>query len=269
MSDQALGSSAKYAVPFRVKTVTFDAPWEWLSSGWADLWKKPTISLMFGAAVSAAAFCLLYGLFQFGWQSLILVLAGGFMLVGPLLAVGLYDMSRRYQLGEPVTMASATTAAFHARGQLIFLGLILAFVFLAWIRIAVLLFMLFIGTSGLPPPSEFIPTLLFTPHGLGLLVVGTAVGAALAALVFAISVVSVPLVLVHRADAIQAVVTSVRAVLENWKVMVFWAVLIAGFVTVGIATLFIGLVFVFPLIGHASWYAFRDLVEAKIGPETV
>lgn len=263
MSEQVIGRDAvRHAAP-KIREVPFDAPWDWLAAGWADMWRQPALSLAYGVAAAAAAVMLLTGLFQFGWQSLILVFAGGFMLVGPVLAVGLYEISRRYENGEKVSAGQAIGAGFKARGQLLFLGLILAFVFFAWIRIAVLMFMLFIGSGGLPPVSEFIPTLLFTGEGLGLLVTGTAVGAALAALVFAISAVSVPLLLVQRVDAVQAVFTSLEAVTVNWQAMALWAALIAGFVVLGLASLFVGLVFVFPLVGHATWHAFRAMVDTS------
>lgn len=261
MSDLSTATSVGTAHRERIRSVAQDAPWSWLSAGWGDLWRRPALSLGFGGAMSLAAGVLFLGLFWFGWQSLILVLAGGFMLVGPLLAVGLYEMSRRYENDEQVTVSSTLLAAANAKGQLLFLGLIFAFVFFAWIRIAFLLFMLFIGVGGFPPASEFMSTLLFTPHGLGLLVTGTAVGAALAALVFAISVISVPYLLIERADAIRAIALSFEAIRTNPRAMVLWAVLIAALIGFGIATFFVGLALIFPLIGHATWHAFRALVE--------
>jgi uncharacterized membrane protein len=106
-----------------------------------------------------------------------------------------------------------------------------------------------------------VPTLLFTPHGLGLLVAGTVVGSILAAGVFAISVISVPLLMTRRTDAITAIRASLVAVAMNPKPLALWAALIAGFMALGIATLYAGLVVAFPLIGHATWHAYRDLVR--------
>jgi uncharacterized membrane protein len=126
--------------------------------------------------------------------------------------------------------------------------------------------MLFLGSKPLPPASEFVPTLLFTAHGLGLLVTGTIVGGALAALTFSISVISVPLLMTRRIDAVSAIAASLRAVRVNWQPMALWAALIAGFIALGIATVFVGLVIAFPLIGHATWHAFRDVV--RNGPDS-
>jgi uncharacterized membrane protein len=243
-----------------VRLVAFDAPWDWLGAGWRDLWEAPAIGLTYGAAFSLGAVFLAAGLLQFGMQSLILALAGGFLLLGPLLGVGLYDVSRRLERGDAPSLSASLMAGFAAPGQLGFCGAVLGFLFFAWLQIAFLLFMMFLGSRGLPPAAEFLPTLLFTPHGLGLLVVGTAVGALLALAVFSIAVVSVPLMLVRRIDAITAMSVSIQAVIRNPKPMLLWAALIAAFMALGLATMAVGLVVAFPLIGHATWHAFRDVV---------
>ncbi len=245
-----------------IKTAPFDAPWDWLAAGWRDLWTVPHISLVYGAAFSIGAVVMLFGFITFGMQSIMMVLSAGFMLVGPLVAVGLYEASRKIEKGEQVTLSDVALAGFRAPGQLGFLGAILVFAFFVWVQLALLLFMLFMGAgSTFPTAREFVPTLLFTPHGLALLVVGTAVGAALAAVVFSISAISVPLLMTRRLDAVTAIHASVVAVRKNPKPMMLWAVLIAGFIACGVATLLVGLVVAFPLIGHATWHAYRDLVQ--------
>ncbi|MEO1283035.1 MAG: DUF2189 domain-containing protein [Pseudomonadota bacterium] len=264
MSNQATTTDdgpAASTAPIKVNHVPFDAPWVWLDAGWKDLWENPKVSLGFGAAVSAAAFVILVGLTQLGWESMILVLAGGFLIIAPFIAVGLYDTSRRIKAGEETSLNLALTAGFRAKGQLIFMGAILLLIYLAWVRVALLLFALFLGDLTLPPASEFIPTLLFTPHGLGLLVVGTAVGAVFAALVFVITAVAVPMLLTRNVDAFTAMSHSIAAVRQNPKPMALWAVLIAGFIVLGIATLFFGVIFAFPLIAHATWHAYDAIIS--------
>lgn len=254
-----IGSSS--GLPVAIARVPFDAPWLWLAAGWRDLWLKPGVSIVYGLVFALLAIALTISLSVAHLQALVLPLAGGFVLIGPLAAVGLYDMSRAIEAGRPVTWGSVLTAYTRAKGQLSFFGAMLAFAFYIWLQLALLLFMLFWGNNSIPPPSTFIPTLLFSTHGLALLVVGTAVGGLLAAAVFAISVISVPLLLTHQLDAVTAVRTSLAAIAANPKPLALWAVLIAGFMALGIATLSAGLVVAFPLIGHATWHAYRALVR--------
>ncbi len=263
MASTMTGTRAASAIAgVTVEQVPFDAPWSWLASGWRDMWAVPRVSLAYGVLFALLSLALTLGLTVAGLQSLVLALAGGFLLIGPIAAVGLYEASRRLEAGRSVELGAVVRAGLDAPGQLGFFGAILAFAFFVWLQLALLLFMLFLGSSGLPPPSEFVPTLLFTLRGLGLLVTGTAVGCVLAFAVFSISVISVPLLMTRRADAVTAIASSLAAVLLNPKPMALWAALIAGFVVLGIATLYVGLIFAFPLIGHATWHAYRDLVRA-------
>lgn len=255
----ASASGPARAVPRRVP---FDAPWNWLAAGWRDLWTIPKLSLTYGAAFAVGAAVMAALLWVQGWNALFLALAGGFLLVGPLFGVGLYEASRKLAANERVTFSDMISAGFAAKGQLAFFGAMLAFCYLIWMQLAFLLLMLFLSGSGLPPASEFVPTLLFTPRGVSLLIVGSIVGGIIAATVFVISAVSVPSLLVERTDAVSAARASVRAVLANPKPMALWAVLIAVMMIAGFATLFIGLALAFPLIGHATWHAYRDVYGA-------
>ncbi|MGI9426467.1 MAG: DUF2189 domain-containing protein [Hyphomicrobiaceae bacterium] len=244
-----------------IRKVSVEAPWDWIGAGWQDLWVHPQYSLAYGAVFAAIALLMFLGFTVAGLQSLIVALAGGFMLLAPAIAVGLYELSRRISVGEPVSIAGLLAAGAKAPGQLSFLGAMLAFFYFVWLETALLLFMLFFGgNAGFPPASQFVGTLLFEPHGLGLLIVGTIVGAILAAAVFAISVVSVPLLLTRRIDAISATYISIEAVTSNLRPMALWAALIAAIMIVGLATFFVGVIVTFPLLGHATWHAFRELV---------
>jgi uncharacterized membrane protein len=254
------------AAGIEIAQVPFDAPWAWLAAGWRDLWSAPGISLLYGAAFAALSALLALGLLWGGLASLTLALAGGFLLIGPAAAVGLYEVSRRLEEGQRLRLGEVLTRGFRAAGQLGFFGVILAFVYFVWVQLALLLFMLFFGGQPLPPASAFVAALLLTNHGLGLLVAGTVVGGVLAALVFAISVISVPLLMTRRVDAVTAVLASLRAVWLNPKPMALWAGLIASFMALGLATLFAGLAIAFPLVGHATWHAYRDVVQAGLTP---
>jgi uncharacterized membrane protein len=245
------------------RIVRFDAPWAWLQAGWRDLWQQPLLSLGYGAAFATAAAAIALGLAQLEVHALFLALAGGFMLLGPLAAGGLYEISRRLGHGLPVSFADMIGAGYASRGQLLFFGGLLTFAFMLWIRVAVLLLALFLGSTVLPPPSQFMQLLLFTPSGLGLLIVGSLVGGIIAIAIFALSAVAIPMLLDRPIDFVTAAVASVRAVTANPKPMALWAALIAVLMAAGFATILAGLVIAFPLIGHATWHAYVDLYGAQ------
>ncbi|MBI1385132.1 MAG: DUF2189 domain-containing protein [Rhizobiales bacterium] len=263
MNTRTLGSEAGYGPRAKVRQVPFDAPWEWLRRGWQDLWAEPRIGLSYGAVAAFMSLTFIWGLTHVGWQSAILVLCGGFLIVAPMFAVGLYEVSRRRQAGEPVTASNAFFAKAKSPGQLAFMGFILLFLFGAWLRIAFMLFAIFFGSSDLPAIENFVPSLLFTAHGLSMLVFGTIVGGGLALVAYVISVVSIPMLTAERTDVYTAIETGVRAVATNPRPMLLWAALIAAFTACGIATLMLGLIVVFPLLGHATWHAYRAVVEIE------
>lgn len=241
------------------RQVAIDAPWRWLAEGWKDIWVMPSVSLSYGFAAACGAAVIALGLARFEASSLFLALAGGFLLVGPLAAVGLYHASRETARGQKVGFAQAATAWRRARGQLSFFGAILLFIYLVWLQLAFLLLMLFIGRAGLPPPNAFLQELLFTPSGLGLLITGTIAGGLLASATYAISAFAVPMLLVREIDAITAARASVAAVALNPKPMALWAGLIVVIMAAGFATLLAGLILAFPLIGHATWHAYAEI----------
>jgi uncharacterized membrane protein len=245
---------------FPVNDIPFDTPWTWLAAGWRDLWQVWPISLAYGAVFAALAFMLLAGLVAQGSEAVILTLAAGFLLLGPLMAVGLYEASRRLETGEPVSFGAVVLVRTASPLQLGYLGAILMLLFLFWMRLAMVLFALFFGHAQIPTMAEFVPALLLTANGVAMLAVGSVVGGVLAVLVFTVSAVSVPLLMHRQSDFFTAVATSIKAMVENPKAMLLWAGIIAGLMLVGMATLFVGLAIIFPLIGHATWHAYRSVV---------
>ena len=240
-----------------------DAPWRWLRKGWRDMWRVPGISLAYGAGFALLTAIIVTGLLGFGWQSLVVALWGMFLLLGPMLAVGLYEASRRLETGEKITFSDVTLVGVRSRGQLAFMGVLLMLLSLVWVLIAFILFMIFFGVGPLPPVSEFIAHLLLTQHGVSFLVIGTLAGATLALVVFALSAISIPLLMVREIDVVTASMTSVRAVRQNTTAMLLWAVLIVALTALGVAAAFVGLIITFPLIGHATWHAYREIVEGE------
>jgi uncharacterized membrane protein len=253
------------AAPGLIRLVPLDRPWRWLAAGWADLAARPAIALCYGALIVAASWALAFSLHLLDWIHLLLPMAAGFMFVAPILAVGLYDTSRRLEAGEPASLATAIGAWRRNADQLALLGLVLMLFHLAWLRLAQLLFALFFSGAS-PGWDGVVPALLFSRPSLPFLATGTAIGFVLAAILFAIAAVSIPMLHDRPVSAITAVATSVAAVRRNWKPMAVWAALIVVFTAFGIATLFVGLIVTMPLIGHATWHAYRDLVADVTPP---
>ena len=245
----------------RIRTVQLERPWAWLAAGWRDLLGAPVISLVYGVLFAVIGWAITFGLWWLDAIYLILPLSAGFLIMGPILAVGLYEVSRRRHEGERVSFA-ATLRAFQVNPtQIAFMGVTLLLLFLAWIRLAVMIFFLFFG---LRPPSlaDFVGQVFFSAGSLPFLIFGTAVGAVLAALAFGLSAVSIPLLLDRPHEhVVTAIATSFKAILDNPATMLFWAVLIVLFVGAGLVTFYLGLIVALPLIGYASWHAYRDLVE--------
>lgn len=247
--------------PIRIRRIEVDRPWSWLAKGWQDLRRAPAIGLAYGALAAITGYVLVLGLISVGMLYLVLPLAAGFLLVGPLLTVGLYETSRRAEQGLPTSFFQALLAFRRNAMQIGLMGVALLIFFFAWVRIASLLFFLY---WGIEPPSveNLVAETFLSPRGWPFLVIGTAIGAVLALLAYSISVVSIPLLLDREeANVIEAIAASVRAVQTNPAAMLLWAALIAIFVGFGLVTAFLGLVVTLPVIGHASWHAYRDLVE--------
>ena len=256
-------SNKKTAPPITgpaLQKITMEDPWKWLSKGWQDTWTNYRFSLAYGALFSLFSLLLYVGLFELQMSALVMVLASGYLIVAPMFAVGLYEASRRIERNLPLTFKNMIFVRTGAPVQLAYMGCILMLLFLAWIRLASLLYALFFGLVGFPPLEEFLPTLLFSPEGLWMLAVGSIVGGAIAFAVFVFAAISVPFLAHKDVDFMTAIITSVRAVRDNFWPMMLWAWLIAWFTAFGIATLFIGLIIVFPMLGHATWHAYRSFV---------
>jgi uncharacterized membrane protein len=244
----------------RVRRVPIDRPWAWLAAGWNDLLGAWRVSLVFGAALVAISAAITAALAVTGFVYLLLPLGAGFFFVAPVLAVGLYEVSRRRQLGEPPSWRDAALAWQRNASQIALMGLALMLLHLVWVRIATLLFALFFQDAS-PSLERLVDLLLFSTASLPFLVTGTVIGAALAAVAFAIGAIAIPMLLDRDLNVIAAIATSIVAVRANWPAMALWAALIVVITSVGFATFYVGFAVAVPLIAHASWHAYKDLVD--------
>lgn len=246
----------------RINKVYMDRPWTWLAKGWADLSKSLHVGLIYGLVFSVIGAALTYTVLVEEIYLYTFPLMAGFLLVGPLLAVGLYDTSRRLAMGQPVSLGTALTAFRGNPTQIGMMGSLLLILLFGWIRIAVLLFFMFFPYNPpAPTVQSFINTFL-SIDAIPFLITGNLVGLAIAGVVFAVSAISIPLLLDRpQSNIFTAVTTSWMAVWQNPGTMALWAWLIVLFIAAGIITGFIGLIFTLPLIGHASWAAYKELVS--------
>lgn len=244
-----------------LRIVSVERSTTWLERGFGDFAAHPAIGMAYGSVFALLGWLLTFGLAHVGMGSLILPLAAGFMLVAPFLAVGLYEVSRRREAGQPVTVWQAL-GAVGRNGQMADMGLVLLLAFFVWFQLAMILFALFFG--GRPPAlDEFFSQVVLAPQGPAFLIAGTVVGGVVAALVFTVSVVSMPMLLDREVSALTAMRTSVRAVWLNRMNMIGWAATLATLGMLGVSALFAGLALTLPIAAHASWHVYRDLVERQ------
>ncbi len=258
MMDDAVPVSRRPA--FDIRTVPVDRPWTWLAAGWRDVMAAPHVSLACGAVVVAVSGLLTLGLWMAEMPYLVLPMLAGFMLVGPMMAIGLYETSRRIGARERPPLGILFSAWRRHPEPLAYMGLILALVLLAWVRVATLLYTIFFSSMN-PTFGRLIETLLFSPVSIPFLMVGSLVGLGFATIVFALSAVSIPMLLDRDVPLMTAIGTSVAAVRANLPAMALWAALIVLFTAFGLATLYLGLLVSMPLIGHATWHAYKDIVR--------
>jgi uncharacterized membrane protein len=252
-----------YALP-RIRSIAPGAVWSWLRAGWSDLKRVPLPSLFYGVVLAAMGYLLTRFIGQGAYA---LALITGFLLVGPFLAMGLYDISRTLERGEPVRL-SATLLAWRANVPAIGLYTIIVVLLMAvWIRISVVVVALFFE-GGMPSATTLWSDIVQSEHGLVFLLVYAAAGFGFALLVFATSVVSLPMLLDRsHMDTISAMITSFNAVRLNLFPMLLWAAIVVALTAVGFVTYYIGLVVAIPVIGHATWHAYRDVVDRQTAGE--
>src|SRR5574337_531749 len=217
----------------------------WLSKGWRDFATYPGLSLVYGVLVFPAL--------------------AGFMIVAPLLAVGLYEKSRCLEDGERPTLRSMIFVKPASGGQILFAGALLCLLMLLWFRAAVIIYALFFGVRAFPGVQNVAHILFATGVGWAILIVGACTGAIFAAFSFAISAFSLPMLLDKPVDAFTAMGTSVAWVWNNLNAMLAWGAIVLALMLISMATGLIGLIVLFPVVGHGTWAAYREFSSSPAG----
>jgi uncharacterized membrane protein len=243
----------------RRRNLPMSAAFGWLGAGWRDLWRKPGPSLIYGLAVFLLSAAIIYGLFQLRLDYILFPALAGFMVVGPLLAVGLYQKSRDLEAGQPVSLRRMLFVRAASGGQIWFAGALLCVLMLLWMRAATIIYALFFGLRPFPGLQDIVPMLTETNYGLAMLAVGMAVGGLFAAFSFAISCFGIPRLLDEDVDAFTAMGSSISMVTNNLPVMLTWATIVLVLGGLSLITGLVGLIIIFPLLGHASWHAYKAI----------
>jgi uncharacterized membrane protein len=244
-----------------IRRVAVDRPWLWLGQGWHDMLAAPRISLGLGAVSVIAGWLAFFLLVAYDLPFLVLPLSAGFFFVGPFMAVGLYEISRRLELGRPVEAEGVLLAWRRNPDQIALMGLLLLLLHLAWMRVAQLLFAAFEWRS-VPSWDRFTDLAWHSSRSLPFLATGVACGAVLAALAFILGAFSMPYLLDRRnANLFEAIATSVAAIRQNPRPMLLWAGLIVLLTALAMIPGLLGLVVVLPVVAHATWHAYRDIVQ--------
>lgn len=235
------------------------AAFGWLRAGWRDLTVRPGLSLAYGLATFLVSALAVWSIFRFGWGSVLFPALSGFMIVGPVVAVGLYEKSRAIDAGEPVTLGRMILVRAQSGAQVLFVGVLLCLLMLIWMRAAVIVYALYFGYRPFPGLDNIAAMLFTTGIGWAMLATGTIVGGLFAAFSFAISAFSIPMLLNERTDALTAMGTSMALVWNNLPVMIAWGFIVLILFAISFVTGLLGLVLIFPLLGHATWHAYKAI----------
>ena len=242
----------------RITVLGLAQPFHWLASGWADLWACVPVSGVYGLCFWLMAVVLAL-VFQ-AQPEYVMSIASGCLLLGPFLAMGLYEVSRRREAGlRPDLPSSALCWRKHVRsmGMLVLVLIVLE---LLWGRASLVVFAVFFNT-GMPSTTGVLQA-IFNPENIEFVVAYLIVGGVFAALVFSTSVVSIPMILDRDTDAISAAITSIEVVLRNLLPMLVWGALIVVIVAASLLLPWgAGILLTGPWLGHATWHAYRGTVQ--------
>lgn len=233
-----------------------------LTQGMADFRRYPLFGLFFGGiyALGGLFIVVILSLYHQPWM--IIPVAIGFPLIGPFVAVGLYEISRRHERAEPITWRGVLTEVFRQRErQLSWMAFAVLFVFWIWIYQVRLLLALFLGFKIPASLAAFATVVTTTPEGMLFLLVGTLVGGVIATVLFSLTVISMPLLLDHDIDFVTAMLLSIRTVVENPGPMLAFGLIVGAGAFLSLLPLFAGLFIALPVLGHATWHLYRRAIS--------
>lgn len=233
------------------------AAFGWLRDGWRDLADGPWPSLVYGLCLTLISYAVLWALQASQLLYLALPAVSGFLIVGPFLAIGLYEKSRRRAAGDPTALSDMLAFRPASGAQLAYAGLLLGLLILFWLRAADLLYALFFGLKPFPGAADALADAFTTIRGWTLIATGTLVGGLFAAFAFAVSVFSIPMLVSRRTDALTAMGLSFAMTVQNLRPMLAWGAVVTLGLAVSALTGLVGLIVIFPVLGHGTWHAYR------------
>jgi uncharacterized membrane protein len=246
-----------------INRIPLTRPFHWLSLGWRDMITARPYSLVYGGAVALISLLITLTLTSEGYGFLMPFLVAGFYLLAPAIGLGLVQMSANLEKGNKLQFCQALEALRGNQGQLGMVIAGLSIIAQVWIAANFVLFAL-LYTGFHPPLDRFVSTVFLSEEGRTFAIASVLLGFVLAWAAFAISAVSIPMLVDRDVDGWTAIRTSVRAVTHNWPAMSLWAALIVAVIAIGLSPFYLGLVIALPVVGHATWHAYRDLVPAPV-----
>ena len=259
MSKQRNAIADRDRLPFVApcRKLSIWAPFRWVRLGVADLIQAPQQSLVYGLAVAVLIGAVSLIAWFRGSQWIMFGMLGGFVFLAPLVCVGLYAISAQLERGQEPVLARSLRAAFkrHIGNEAVF-ALVLLVIFLVWSRAAVIVTAVMYPTDGAATTPELISFLAF----------GGGIGAIFAAVTFSASAFSLPMIMHRDVDSVTAIVTSINAVLRNKGAMLVWLAMIVAALALGVATAFVGLIVMIPVIGYATWHGYEETIDANAFP---
>jgi len=248
----------------KVQTVTASDVRAALKAGVQDFVRAPQFGLFFGGIYALGGLFILACLYVFDMPWMIIPVAIGFPLVGPFVAVGLYEVSRRRAAGTPVTWREVLFVVLQQhRRELGWMCFVVLFVFWIWIYQVRILLAIFLGYSNFSSIWDFLEIITTTTEGLGFIGVGTLVGGFLSLVLFSATVIAMPLLLDREVDFISAMIVSFKTVLSNPMTMIGWAIVIVVLTVLALLPAFLGLFIILPILGHTTWHLYTRAIEAK------